>query len=140
MMIITQKNKQMECPVKGCPVHRVQYQGISWPSHEEQRLNRRRSCPCCHPTSHTRALPEPHGLFSEMERVDAAPKQSWRMVQGRQGRRASPSSRSGHSKAASQTLLLPPPPPPLLPLPFARPQPHISGAARVSSADAAEGP
>lgn len=125
--------------LKGCPVHRGQCLGTSQHSHEKERLNTRRNCPCCHPTSCTQALPEPRWLFLEVERVDAALKQGPGKAQGRQGRRASPSSGSGPSSAASQTLPLPPPPP-LLPFPFDRPQPRVSGAARVSSADAAEGP
>lgn len=71
--------------------------------------------------------------------MDATLKWSPGKAQCRQGGRASPSSRSGPSSAVSQTLPLPPPPP-LLPFPFDWPQPRISGAARVSSADAAEGP
>lgn len=71
--------------------------------------------------------------------MDVALKQSPGKAQGRRGGRASPSSGSGPSSAASQTLPLPPPPS-LLPFPFDRPQPRVSGAARVSSADAAEGP
>jgi len=126
--------------LEGCSVHRGQCVGTSQPSHEKERLNTRRDCPCCLPTGCTQALPEPRWLFSEVERLDAALKQGPGKAQGRQGGRASPSSGSGPSSAVSQTLPLPPPPPPLFLFPFDRPQPRVSGAARVSSADAAERP
>lgn len=51
-------------------------------------------------------------------------KQGLGKAQGRQGGRASPSSRAGPSSAASQTLTLPLLP--LLPFPLHRSQPHVS--------------
>lgn len=104
----------------------------------EGRLTRRRTCPCCHPPSHALSPRATLAVFGDGV-GGCCSKAELGKVQARQGEGASPSCRSGHSSAASQTLPLPPPPP-LPPFPFSRPQPRISGAARVSSADAAEGP